>query len=122
MDFFIRQGATDPILKLRLIDDGKTDKSSFHDLLENSIITFNMHDIKTDKPILLNEPCQITNKISKFGQILDEYYIIYRFTEDGTRIKGRFEGVVTIQFLDSSQNPTSKLIVPIREKLYINVI
>jgi hypothetical protein len=36
MEFFIRQGASDPILKLRMIDDGKNDKSSFNDLLETS--------------------------------------------------------------------------------------
>jgi len=39
MEFFIRQGASDPILKLRMIDDGKNDKSSFNDLLENATIT-----------------------------------------------------------------------------------
>ena len=42
MEFFIRQGATEPILKMRLIDDGKNDKSSFNDMLENSDITFEM--------------------------------------------------------------------------------
>ena len=46
MEFFIRQGSTDPILKMRLIDDGKNDKSSFNDLLENSDITFEMVDHK----------------------------------------------------------------------------
>ena len=34
MEFFIRQGSSDPILKMRMIDDGKNDKSSFNDLLE----------------------------------------------------------------------------------------
>ena len=57
MDFFIRQGATDPILKMRLIDDGKNDKSSFNDLLENSNITFEMSDTKTGIPFILNPSC-----------------------------------------------------------------
>ena len=48
MEFFIRKGSTDPILKMRLIDDGINDKSSFNDLLENSDITFEMWDPKTD--------------------------------------------------------------------------
>ena len=30
MEFFIRQGSSDPILKLRLLDDGKNDKTSFN--------------------------------------------------------------------------------------------
>ncbi len=122
MDFFIRQGATDPILKLRLIDDGKNDKSSFNSMLENSIITFEMFDVKTNIYQILDEPCQITLRTKKYDQTTDEYYIVYRFTDTGTSIKGRYEGMVTIQFLDENSNPTSKLIVPIKEKLFINVI
>lgn len=122
MEFFIRQGATDPILKLKLVDDGKNDKSSFNELLENSIITFDMYNIKTNEPVILREPCQITTRTEKVNNVTDEYYIIYRFTEDGTSVKGKFEGIVTIQFVDTDQSPTTKLIVPIREKLYINII
>ena len=50
MEFFIRQGATDPILKMRLIDDGKNDKSSFNDMLESgTTITFEMFDVNTNE-------------------------------------------------------------------------
>ncbi len=122
MEFFIRQGATDPILKLRLIDDGKNDKSSINDFLENSIITFDMFEIETEFPVLLNESCNITTRIKKFRNTTDEYYITYRFTETQTLQKGRFEGRVTIQFLDTDQNPTTKLIVPIGERLFINIV
>ena len=122
MEFFIRQTATDPILKLRLIDDGINDKSYLNDLLENSSITFNMSDVKTGEYQILNDACNLTLRTKKYNQTTDEYYIVYRFKESGTTIKGRFEGVITIQFLDSSSNPTNKLILPIKEKLYINVI
>jgi hypothetical protein len=122
MEFFIRQGATDPILKMRLIDDGKNDKSSLNDLLENSNITFEMFDVETEQYHILNGMCQLTNRIKKYDQTTDEYYITYRFTEEGTSVKGRFEGMITIQFLDINSNPTNKLIVPIGEKLFINVI
>ena len=122
MEFFIRQGATDPILKLRLVDDGKNDKSSFNELLETSVITFDMYEVKTGNPILLKEECQIVTKTKKFDEVTDEYFIAYRFTEDGTSIKGRYEGIVTIQFFDTGMQDTSKLIVPIREKLYINIV
>ena len=122
MEFYIRQGATDPILKLRLIDDGKNDKSSINDLLENADITFDMYELNTENPILLNEICNITTRIKKFQNTTDEYYITYRFTESQTSEKGRYEGRVTIQFLDTDQNPTTKLILPIREKLFINII
>ena len=122
MEFFIRQGSTDPILKVKLVDDGKNDKSSFNDLLENSDITFEMFDVESEQYQVLNGQCLLTTRTKKYDQTTDEYYVTYRFTENDTSLKGRFEGVVTIQFLDTNLNPTNKLIVPIKEKLYINVI
>jgi len=122
MDFFIRQGATDPILKMRLIDDGKNDKSAFNELLENSEITFEMTDPETEIAYILNEPCNLALRVKKYNQTTDEYYIVYRFTEAQTSETGKFEGKINIQFMDDEQNPTTKLIVPIREKLYIHII
>lgn len=122
MEFFIRQGSSEPILKMRLVDDGKNDKSSFNDMLENSNITFEMFDVKTEQYQILNGPCSLTTRNKKYDQTTDEYYIIYRFTESQTSVKGRFEGVFNIQFLDTNSSPTSKLIAPIQEKLFINVI
>lgn len=117
MEFFIRQGATDPILKLKLIDDGKNDKSSFNDLLESSTITFDMVDVKTGEPEVLDAPCSIINRIKKYNQTTDEYYIIFRFNEEQTKNQGRYEGKVTILFDNGN-----KLIVPIQKKLYINIV
>jgi hypothetical protein len=122
MDFFIRQGATDPILKMRLIDDGKNDKSSFNELLENCNITFEMTDTKTGMYKILNAECNLALRVKKYNQTTDEYYIVYRFTEDQTSEIGKYEGKINIQFIDPEQNPTTKLIVPIREKLYIHII
>ena len=122
MEFFIRQGATDPILKMRLIDDGKNDKSSFNDLLENSDITFEMFDAKTEEYQVLNGQCNLTTRMKKYNQTTDEYYITYRFTEENTSIKGKYEATITVQFLDTSANPTTKLILPVREKLFINIV
>lgn len=122
MEFFIRQGSTDPVLKMRLIDDGKNDKSSFNDLLENADITFEMFDVKTGMYSILNAVCSVTNRIKKFDNSNDEYYLIYQFTEIQTSEVGRFEGKFTIQFMDTNSNPTSKLILPIREKLFVNII
>jgi hypothetical protein len=122
MEFFIRQGASDPILKLRLIDDGKNDKSSFNDLLENSDITFEMYDYKTEEPIILNGTALITTRTKKYNQTTDEYYITYRFTEVQTVKPGKYEGKFIVQFLDTNSNPTTKLILPVKEKLFINII
>lgn len=121
MEFFIRQGATDPILKMRLIDDGKNDKSSFNDMLENSDITFEMFDVKTGEPVVLNSECLLTTRTKKYDQTTDEYYITHRFTEENTSQIGKFEGKITVQFLDTNSNPTTKLILPVKEKMFINI-
>jgi hypothetical protein len=121
MEFFIRQGASDPILKMRMIDDGKNDKSSFNDLLENSDITFEMFELMTDIPVILNGTCNITTRTKLYNQTTDEYYITYRFTESQTSKIGKFEGKIIIQFNDTDGNPTNKLILPIKEKLFITV-
>ena len=122
MEFFIRKGSTDPLLKLRLVDDGRNDKSSLNDLLENSDITVDMFEVETEVPIILGGVCNLTTRNKKYDQTTDEYYITYRFTEDQTLESGKYEGVVTIQFLDTDLLPTEKLIVPIKEKLFINII
>jgi hypothetical protein len=108
---------------MRLLDDGKNDKSSFNDLLETGCtITFEMSDVKTDIPAILNSQCLLTTRTKKYDQTTDEYYITHRFTESQTSETGKFEGKITIQFLDTNQNPTTKLILPIKEKLFINII
>lgn len=122
MEFYIRKGASDPILKLRMIEDGKNDKSSFNDLLETADITFEMYEIKTDTPVILNADCEITTSTKLFNQVTDEYYITYRFTESQTSEVGKYEGKVIVQFNDTNGDPTTKLILPIREKLYINIL
>jgi hypothetical protein len=122
MDFYIRQGATDPILKLKVIDDGRNDRTSINDLLESSSIFFNMYDIKSNKAIILNDRCSLAIRRERLNQEIKEYCITYQFTEEGTAIAGRYEGIVTIEFLDTDLNINSKLIVPIREKLFINII
>ena len=122
MEFFIRQGASEPILKMRLIDDGKNDKSFLNDLLENSNITFEMSNFKTGEFVILNSECLLTTRTKKYNQTTDEYYITHRFTEIQTAEIGKYEGKINVQFLDTNSNPTTKLILPIREKLYINIV
>ena len=122
MEFFIRKGATDPILKLQLLDDGKNDKSSLNDLLENADIRFEMYEVETEIPHILNGQCYLTTRTKKYDQTTDEYYITYRFTEEQTKESGKYEGIINIQFRDTDLQPTNKLIVPIKEKLFINII
>jgi hypothetical protein len=80
-----------------------------------------MIDVKTDVPSILGAPCSLALRTKKYNQTTDEYYILYRLTEFQTSEIGKFEGKFTIQFLDENQQPTTKLIVPIREKLFIHI-
>lgn len=121
MEFFIRQGSSEPILKMRMVDDGKNDKSSFNDRLESCNITFEMYDMESGEPEILNSECQITTRTKKYNQTTDEYYIVHQFTESQTSRVGKYEGKVTVQFLDTNLNPTTKLILPIKEKLFITI-
>ena len=121
MEFFIRQGATDPILKMRMIDDGKNDKSSFNDLLELATITFDMFDVKTGEPVLLSETCNITTRTKLYHLTTDEYYMVFRFTEEQTSVVGKFEGKITVEYTPAGYTTPNKLILPVKEKLYINI-
>lgn len=122
MEFFIRQNSTMPILKLQLTDDGKSDKSSFNSNLENSIITLDLIDVDNNVPYILNATCNITNKIKKDNFITDEYFIIHHFTNVETKTKGRYEAKINIQFFNENMVNTDLLILPIKEKLYVNIV
>jgi hypothetical protein len=80
-----------------------------------------MVDHKTGEPYVLNGECLLTTRTKKYDQTTLEYYITYRFTESQTRIPGKYDAKITVQFLDTNSNPTTKLILPIKEKLYINI-
>ena len=80
-----------------------------------------MYDSKTGEPEILNSDCLITTRDKKYNQTTDEYYITYRFTEQQTSEIGRFEGKINIQFKDVNGDPTTKLILPIKERLYVNI-
>lgn len=121
MEFQIRQGASEPILKLRMIQDGKNDKSSYNEMLENASITFEMIDSVSGQYEVLGEPCDLALRTKLYNQTTDEYYITYRFTEQQTSNIGKYEGKIIVQFRDTDLNPTSKLILPVKEKLYINI-
>jgi len=122
MEFYIRKNATDPKIKMKLARDGRNDFSNVNELLESSDITFSMVNTKTNNPIILNDRAYLAVKRQRQNQEIDEYIITYQFKEGGTALEGRYEGTFTIIFLDTDLETSSKLIVPIKEKLFINVI
>lgn len=122
MNFYIRQHSTEPVLKLRLIDDGKTDKSSFNEKLETSIITLDIINANTNEPEFLGLPCFLSYKTTKYNNITDELFIVFKFSKEHTAKKGVYEGIINVSFFNETNTLYSDLILPIKEKLIINII
>jgi hypothetical protein len=117
MEFFINKNATLPILKLELIQDGRNDYNSFYDKIQNSTIRFSLTNIITGIK-KIGKKITYTELVEPINCVGEEYYITYQFTENDTNTAGRYIGQFEIEFLDGS----GKLIVPIREDLFINIL
>jgi hypothetical protein len=114
MEWFIKKGATLPVLKLQAVKDGRAGYLQLNEDLEVSTIFFSMVDVETGIPKIVSAPCYIVPLILPEGAT-PEYYIYFQFTERDTNTPGRYLG----QFL--IKNDEGNLILPIREELYINV-
>jgi hypothetical protein len=115
MDFFIRQNATLPLLKMQIVKDGRSDYDNFTDLIESSTILFTMIDTESGIAKIVSKPAGFVSKTFVDPNTPTEYYIYYQFSKRDTNKPGRYEG----QFL--LKNEQGDLIVPIREPLYINI-
>ena len=114
MEFFIKQNATLPVLKMQVVKDGRAGYLELMQDLEVSTIFFTMVDEQTGIPKIVSAPCEIVSLILPLGAA-PEYYIYYKFTSRDTNTPGRYVG----QFL--IKNDEGNLILPIREELYINI-
>jgi len=115
MEFYIKKNATLPLLKLQVIKDGRSDFRKFMDMIEVSALFFSMVDIETGIPKISSRPAGFVEKVFIDQNAEPEYYIYYQFNNRDTSKVGRFEG----QFM--LRSPEGVLILPIREKLYINI-
>ena len=115
MEFYIKKNATLPLLKLQVVKDGRSDYNKFMDLIEVSSLFFSMVDIATGIPKISSRPAGFVEKVFIDPNAEPEYYIYYQFSNRDTSKVGRFEG----QFM--LRSPEGVLILPIREKLYINI-
>jgi len=115
MEFFIKQNATLPVLKMQIVKDGRSDYVVFMDQLEVSTIYFSMINTANGIPKVVSAPANIVEKtFAELGTPV-EYYVYFQFTSTMTNTPGRYIG----QFL--IKNDEGNLILPIREELYINV-
>ena len=115
MDFFIKKNATLPVLKLQVVKDGRSDYNNFMKTIELSAIFFYMVDVETGIPKISSRPAGFVEKLFEDPNAEPEYYIYYQFSKKDTNSVGRYDA----QFM--MRNDDGVLILPIREKLYINV-
>lgn len=115
MEFYIKKNATLPIIKLQVVKDGRSEYNNFMQLIEVSSLFFSMVDIETGIPKITSRPAGFVEKTFIEPNAEPEYYLYYQFTNRDTSKVGRYEA----QFM--LRNSDGVLILPIREKLYINV-
>jgi hypothetical protein len=117
MEFSINKNSTLPVLKLELIQDGRNDFQKFHEKVQNASIYFTMTDVITGVKRIAKKLTGI-EQVEPVNCVGDEFYVIYNFTERDTSVSGRYVGQFEIDFLDGS----GKLIMPIKEELFINIL
>lgn len=115
MEFFIKQNATLPVLKMQIVKDGRNDFRNFMEELENAIITFSMRNEGDGTIKIASKPAHIVQKLFDNPDTPVEYYIYYKFSSNDTKKTGRYLGEFSVT------TTQGELIVPIRENLYINV-
>ncbi len=115
MEFVIRKNATLPLLKMQIVKDGRGTYEDFMSFIETSTIYFSMQNSDNGTIKINTAFAGFVEKIFDEPNANPEYYLYYRFSKKDTSKIGRFEG----QFL--LRNDSGTLVLPIREKLYINV-
>lgn len=110
MDFFLNKDSTLPELLLELVKTNNVDYHTFFEKLQTSEITFGMVNSETNIPKIIkgNSNCHLLKN--------DEYAIGYTFNTSDVNTVGTFLGKFTIDFGEGE-----KLIVPIKEKLFIHI-
>jgi len=116
MEFYIAQNSTLPVLKMELDYNGKSSLEEFNSIIESSSIFFSMKNVVDGNYKILNKKAGFTNKIFIEPNSKTEYYIYYKFNLRDTNKVGRYEG----EFIFINNEGT--LILPIKEKLYINIV
>ena len=122
MDFFIKKNATLPLLKMQVVQDGRSDYQGFMESLADATISFTMINEATGIPKIVSRPAYIVELIVLDPNALPEYYVYYRFTKRDTNTVGRYVGQFLIKYNQGLLGgPQGDLIVPLRDELFINI-
>ena len=124
-NFQIKQGATQPVLVMKVNKDNVFLYEKIQNALENCSITFSMFDIENNTFKITKQPGGLIRKNNCTTCLLPdyEYLIYYKFTQKDTNKPGRYKAEFKINFFDTvSTDITGIFIAPVHEELYINII
>ena len=125
MTFYIKQNSVLPTLRMELIDDGRHTFRSFNESIQNAAVKFSMVNADTGTKKISNAECYIQKR--DIDSCEDQYVICYDWKARDTKDPGTYVGTFTIDFgqitsEDGTLYPTGKLMMPIREDLYVTVL
>ena len=126
MDFHIRAGSINPVLRIELIKDGRYDfkKSLINNALQDCSVKFSMKDVETG--ILKVSKADANIMLAEEGGCEENYVIEYKWDERDTKKPGIYKGWFEIDFNGNIYEagvdyPVGKMTVPIQEDLIIYV-
>ena len=115
MDFYIKKGASLPILKVEMCLDGRSDYHLNSYINSELPVYLSLIDELNGTILFASKECFVTSEFSSFENKM-LYYINYQFTRKETNEIGKF----TTQFSISSDNGV--VLLPLKEKIYVNII
>ena len=127
MEFIIKKGSVNPVLRMELIKDGRYDfkKSMIDNAIQDSVFKFYMKDVETDLLKVAKADADIV--LAQEEGCEEKYILQYKWKERDTKKEGTYEGWFEINFNGNLKEegvdyPSGKMIVPIQEKLQIVIL
>jgi len=116
MEWFIKKNSTQPILQLEFSLNGRSDFNKNENLTSFPSVYISFLDVNKNKYLSTSKTCYITKSASTTNPNIENYYVNYQFTNKETKNIGRYEAQLSMIGSDGTN------ILPITEKLFINVI
>lgn len=127
MEFIIKKGSVNPVLRMELIKDGRYDfkKSMIDNAIQDSVVKFYMKDVETDLLKVAKADADIV--LAQEEGCEEKYILQYKWKERDTKKEGIYEGWFEINFNGNLKEegvdyPSGKMIVPTQEKLQIIIL
>ena len=124
MEFIIKKGSVNPVLRMELIKDGRYDfkKSMIDNAIQDSVVKFYMKDVETGLLKVAKADADIV--LAQEEGCEEKYILQYKWKERDTKKEETYEGWFEINFNGNLKEegvdyPSGKMIVPIQEKLQI---